>query len=436
MTTPEIEAARWAEVRRKTKLSRQAFAQRVGLTPGAVWRIETKGVYKPGELEKLESALREVAEVVGPVIPKLLPTATSAPPPPVLSEDLAYVPEDVQWLDPAPRTAEIEVTLSPTTLSALDGVPRYSNSELGTFEDCQRRWWLTFYRGLGPRSEPPTGVREIGSRVHRALKDYYAPPGVQSRDPRDALEDYLAGDWQGIELRYLLRNQEAPAELRDEYRREADLQRAMVAGYLQWVQETGADSDLRVVEPEAYLEADLPEVNSKIIAKLDVRVTRDSDLARLWLEHKTVGSISQRLRTVSLDEQVLHQTLVETLDSEAAGGQRVVGVIYNLIRRVKRGVTAKPPFFQRVEVHHNLHELDSFRRRTVLRIRGIKAARSLLDDGVDHRDVVTPRPTGDCSWKCPFVQVCPMFDDGSRAEDALQQYFVAGDPYAYYVEEK
>jgi len=28
--------------------------------------------------------------------------------------------------------------------------------------------------------------------------------------------------------------------------------------------------------------------------------------------------------------------------------------------------------------------------------------------------------------------VCPMFDDGSRVEDALQAHFIAGDPYDYY----
>lgn len=449
MTTPETEAARWAEVRRRTKLSRQAFAQRVGLTPGAVWRIETRGVYKPGELEKLEAALHEVVTTVGAVTPKILPTAqtpaqhpapasTPVPTAPPVSHVLEvpwYAEEDVQWLDAAPQPPP-QLTPSPTALAAADGIPRYSNSELGTFEDCERRWWLTFYRGLGPREESPIGVREIGNRVHRALESYYVAHPLQSQDPRDALEEILAGDWQGIELRHQLRNLEVSAELRSEFQREADLQRAMVAGYLQWVQETGADSDLRVVEPEAYLEADLPEVGSKIVAKLDVRVIRGSDEARMWLEHKTVGSIQQKLRTVSMDEQVLHQTLVESLHGREHGAPRVAGVIYNLIRRVKRGVQAKPPFFQRVEVHHNPHELDSFQRRTVLRIERVQRARKLLDAGVVHTDVVTARPSGDCSWKCPFVQICPMLDDGSRAEAALERYFRPGDPYEYYVKEK
>ncbi len=454
MTAPEVEAARWSAVRKQTHLSRAAFAQRVGLTPGAVWRIETKGVYKPGEREKLESAFPEGAVIgTGPIVltPQQLPKAPSLPPslpeivPKQVSIPLPPLPpleateysdeSDVQWLDDVPKHVPT-LTPSPTELIAADGIPRYSNSELGTYEDCQRRWWLSFYRGLGPRHDQQVGPREIGSRIHRALKMYYAPPGVQARDPRDALEAILAADWQTIEIQHALRNQEPSAELRTAFTREGDLQRVMIAGYLAWVQETGADSELRVVEPEAYLEADLPEVGSKIVAKIDVRAARASDEARLWLEHKTVGSISQKLRTVSMDEQVLHQTLVESLHSQANGGQRVVGVIYNLIRRVKRGAQAKPPFFQRVEVHHNPHELASFRSRTALRIQRIQETRRQLDEGVDHQSVVTPRPSGDCSWKCPFVQICPMFDDGSRAEAAIDQYFTAGDPYAYYAEEK
>jgi hypothetical protein len=32
------------------------------------------------------------------------------------------------------------------------------------------------------------------------------------------------------------------------------------------------------------------------------------------------------------------------------------------------------------------------------------------------------------------VRVCPMFDDGSRVEDALEAHFVKSDPYGYYHE--
>lgn len=428
---PQEVAARWAAVRSGTGLSRQAFAERTGLTPGAIWRIEKKGVFKPGEVEKLETALADGLDT-GKVIKsaRLAPPAVIEPE----AEDLEslILLADLQSTLGAPAPFTLE-RLSPRQLTEKDGIDRFANSELGTFNDCERRWWLSFYRGLGPKIEPQTGVREIGNRVHAALEAWYASDPAKRVDPRDALERILASDWAAVQAAVTDADL-PPLSLETSFKREADLQRAMVAGYVQWLADTGVDSDLRVIEPEAYLEADLPEVEAKLIAKIDVRVLRESDGARLWLEHKTVGGFQQKLATITLDEQVLHQTLVERLQPD--DGPRVVGVLYNMLKRSKRGQTAKPPFFQRVEVHHNQHELDSFRRRVVTKITRLRGVRAALDDGADHRDVVVPRPSGDCSWKCPFVQVCPMFDDGSRAEAALSQYFIQGDPSGYYLKKE
>lgn len=425
-------ATHWADVRRRSGLSRERFAREVGLTPGAVWRVEAKGVLKPGELEKLLAAYPEGVTQDGQVLPHVTVPASAkvsiqlqAPP---SEEDL-----EPQWLDAGPFTGEVTIPLervSPTALSLIDGRARYSNSELYSFKDCRRRWWLSFYRGLVPVFESPTGARATGDRVHRALERWYAAPGVAKQDPRDALEQLIVADWTA--LVQTSGDEGVGLSTQEAFKKDADLQRAMVEGYVQWLAETGADAEYQVVEPEAYLEAELPEIpDTLIIGKIDVRVRRTSDGARMWLEHKTVGGFQQKLATLTLDEQVLHQTLLERL--QPGDEPRVVGVLYNMIRRTKRTAAANPPFFQRVEVHHNDHELDSFRRRVVATIQDLRRARQALDDGDDHRSVVYPRPSGDCAWKCPFVQVCGMFDDGSRAEAALDAYFTKGDPYSYYV---
>jgi hypothetical protein len=56
-----------------------------------------------------------------------------------------------------------------------------------------------------------------------------------------------------------------------------------------------------------------------------------------------------------------------------------------------------------------------------------------LQAGVDHRKVAYPNPMPDrCAWDCPFVQVCPLFDDGSRVDAALEANYVKdADPYGY-----
>jgi hypothetical protein len=324
--------------------------------------------------------------------------------------------------------------VSPTALSAIDGYRRYANSEVQTFKDCRRRWYLGWYRGLRPVRESPVGPRAVGDRVHRVLRRWYVPDdGVTQRtDPRDALERLIVEDWTALVAERDADEVFLDRELVKRFESDANLERAVLAGYVEWLAETGADAEYVIVEPEAYLEAELPGVDepTKIIAKLDARVRRSYDGVRLWLEHKTVMSLAAAVRTLHLDEQVLHQTLVE--DLQARGEPRVVGALYNMLRRVKRGPTAQPPFYQRVEVHHNAHEVASFRRRLTATVRDVAAVRHRLDDGEHHLNVAYPRPTRDCAWKCPFFATCGMMDDNSRVEDAMSRLYVKDDPLSYY----
>jgi hypothetical protein len=60
------------------------------------------------------------------------------------------------------------------------------------------------------------------------------------------------------------------------------------------------------------------------------------------------------------------------------------------------------------------------------------AVEQRLDAGENHLDVVPPSPSDDCSWKCDFHLVCPMFDNGSRAEDMLTAHYRKGNPWSRY----
>jgi hypothetical protein len=62
--------------------------------------------------------------------------------------------------------------------------------------------------------------------------------------------------------------------------------------------------------------------------------------------------------------------------------------------------------------------------------------RQALDDGGSHQFVAYPRPSRDCKWKCQFFTICPMFDDGSAAEQAISEAYVVADPYGYYNNEE
>ena len=55
-------------------------------------------------------------------------------------------------------------------------------------------------------------------------------------------------------------------------------------------------------------------------------------------------------------------------------------------------------------------------------------ARNKLDSGANHHEVVYPRPSRDCSWKCDFFAICKMFDDGSNIDGLIREYYEEADP--------
>ena len=412
--------------RQRRNLSRKALATEAGLTEGKIWRIENKGNISDEEERALSlvgvTPLGSDQTVAGGATPTLATTPVFLAPVVAPSSDTNQraVPHDHPITDLNVDFASLVQAASGPTYE------RYvSNSELQTFKACRRKWWLAWYRGLRPVRESPTGVRQIGDRLHRALKEHYVPGGPKTPDHLlDALE------------RLIVLDRSAVGQLSDEesakFDGEADLQRIMLEGYLQWLAETGADSELEVIHSETYLEAALDEFEGKValIGKIDVRVRRTTDGAHLFLDHKSVGDLRSPTLLLPIDEQMLHYHLLETLG--LPDDEHCAGALYNMMRRVKRTGRAQPPFYSRVEVHHNPLSLASFRRRVVGTLMDMDAVRDELDHGTDHRTVAYPRPSRDCTWACDFFSVCSMFDDGSRVEDMLTQYFRVADPLEYY----
>ena len=220
--------------------------------------------------------------------------------------------------------------------------------------------------------------------------------------------------------------------------KERDLAVTMVEGYMQWLEETGADAELRVLAAETKIQVTLTE-GVDILTKLDARVEHVPTGRRLSLEHKTVGSLTEPLPLLQLDTQLLTEHLAEYLaahepaDDESARAQLATGVLYNMLRRVKRTAAAKPPFYGREEVSHNINELRNHWRHVMSIARAIESARDDLDGGLSHHHVAPPSPDRSCSWQCEFFRVCPLFDDGSDVEAALEDLYVEGDPLERYV---
>lgn len=300
-----------------------------------------------------------------------------------------------------------------------DGVRQVSNSELRSFKECRRRWYLGYVRRLKKNSQG-IGAASLGNRVHNALAALYDPDGGG--------EDAMWAVFQAHAESDIQRYEEA-GEGTKELRKEIDLARAMVEGYVEWLAEEGADRDLEVIGVEDTVEVPSPHPGVNLVAKLDVRVRRTSDGARMFMDHKTVADFTSPVKTIHLDEQMLEYHLIERI---LQVDEPCAGAIYNMLRKVKRTGRAKPPFYARHEVYHGDEELRAFYYRVYGVISDMLAVEQQLLAGADHRVVAYPTPTRDCSWKCEFFAVCGMFDDGSAVEDVLDGGYHEGDPYARY----
>lgn len=300
-----------------------------------------------------------------------------------------------------------------------------SNSEIQSWKDCRRRWYLTYYKELGIKrdKDKPVGARQLGTRIHIALCALYA----EGRNPVEVVNEVYAED----EKLFV-----GDTDKITEMRKEQDLAKAMLEGYVEWVAEEAADDGIELVAAETVIEAPSGTKGVILRGKLDQRVVRKVDGARLFLDHKSVPDLTNPQRILPMDEQMKFYHLLEKLDSlHKTGGDpqwRTDGGLYNMLRKVKRTVTAKPPFYGRVEVRHNEQTIRNMWFRVHKILEELVTTRQALDAGADHQYMCPPRPSRDCTWKCDFFPVCPMMDDGSNVDGLFAEYYTHIDPHERY----
>jgi hypothetical protein len=304
----------------------------------------------------------------------------------------------------------------------MTNVVRLSNSEVQTFKDCRRRWWLTYYRRLQPKYKDATGALALGTRIHAALDDYYTngtPLLKAHANLLNAEKEILLTDFKDV----------------SELEKEGELGHIMLEGYLQWVEENGIDAELEMISTEEQITAPLFNGEVELTGKLDMRVRRKGDGVRMFRDFKTVGgSLSDFANLAPMNEQILTYMLLESTKTNES--ERSDGGIFTMLKKVRRSAAARPPFYDQIEVRHNIFTLRSFWDRLHGTIADMMRVRKALDEGESPAFHAYPRPSRDCKWKCPFFTVCTLIDDGSAAEQAISDNFVEADPYAYYGNEE
>lgn len=231
--------------------------------------------------------------------------------------------------------------------------------------------------------------------MHEALQAHY-----QGGDPLAALSDYWAPVLQDM-------GPEDPNRFQLE--KDVELSGIMVDGYLDWVAEEGVDAGLTVVacEEEVTWETDEFVLHGTIDLVLS-----DPDGNLFLMDHKTTASFAALVdRRLTLNFQLLTYAVL----CEEFFGVHPAGAELNMLRKVKRTANAKPPFYQRESVHFNQHQLAAHRQHIQAIVRDME------------NPSIYPVVDQDCSWKCPFLPVCAMADDGSDYEGALNDLYVRRD---------
>lgn len=288
--------------------------------------------------------------------------------------------------------------LTPTNYS-------FSHSEMTTFKECKRRWYLHYYLGLRRRKSGISIPRETGTVVHQGLHLFYTAGGLDGPNAEELM------------FRYLENARDADlVSVAEEERKDIlnihDTAMILCRGYLEWLHETGADVGLRFDQSEVELRAPGPVEGTEIMGIIDLGGTHEQSGDLFVMDTKTTNSFNTMLQTLHIQEQpVMYAVLAMLNETEPRRGFRI---IWNMLKRNKQTAKAKPPFYQRYELAMNMDMLRQFYLQLQGQIEDVLRTEARLNAGEPHVQVAYPTPTGDCSWKCPFFQVCGPMNDLSR----------------------
>lgn len=294
-----------------------------------------------------------------------------------------------------------------------------SNSEAQAFKKCKRKWYLTYHRKLEPIITRAHGARDTGTLVHETLRRYY----------RNNQDETGAISWLDAQ-RHLDVDAAVVSDI-PMIHASFDLARSIVEGYYDWLSATGADARLIVeaVETSITIPSDVPGV--VLTGKLDLQVFDAGKNKRFVLDHKSVAGFSEAQKILHLNEQgPLYSWLQRKGLPDAPP---LHGVLWNMLKKTKRGPKSKPPYYARTEILMTETSLDRFWVQMRGQILDMLAVEDALNNGADHNLVAYPTPSQDCTWSCPMYSVCGLMNDPAYdSEYVIAANFSIGNPLKRY----
>lgn len=280
-----------------------------------------------------------------------------------------------------------------------DGTHRYSNSEIATWRECRRKWMLTYFLSLSKKERDVRYPLEVGNLVHGAFETFYLSGGIENPTAEENARQYLL-DKRAEDLA------ECSAEHHDTIVKAHKTADACLGSYLHWLDETGADLNLRILGSEDKLSMPGPVENTILNGRIDLLAEDQRNGDIVVIDLKLVSSISEKIRMLHLDTQSKTYAL---LAREKFG--RPVRVAFRIVKMNQRSARTKGPQEEEYVIHLNDGQLDTYQQQLQGIMSDIIDASTRLEAGTTHQVVAYPSPSDTCSWKCPFFAVCPLLDD-------------------------
>jgi RecB family exonuclease len=250
-------------------------------------------------------------------------------------------------------------------------------SKLSAYEDCPRRYRLTYIDRPAPAKGPAWAHNSLGASVHTALRSWYAAPPERRRP--EALATLLKATW-----------------VREGYR-DNEQERAAFGQALEWLESYTAGLDPR----------DEPVGVERTVAAKTARLALSGRVDRIDRRDEDLVIVDYKTGRFGL-----------TVD-DARGSQALALYAYAAERTFRRRC-------RRVELHHlptgktvaHEHTEESLARklsRAEAAAADIVSAERAVADGADPDDTFPTAPGPICSW-CDYRRVCPAGQDAPAKE--------------------
>ena len=269
-----------------------------------------------------------------------------------------------------------------------------SASMLSTYKVCPRLYYFRYIENLVPVSMDEKLV--AGSGMHIGIAAYY-----KNNMDRNIAFDYLTA-WKNQlwEKYHALPLVAQTDEQADEISDAVDMSYKLLEYYLDFAQVNDA---FKVNAIEQDFEVPVWTPDNKVMRGVRFKGTFDGIVTdhnnNVWLlEHKSAASFPQDI-VLQLDHQANYYYLAAT---QLLGKPR--GILYNVVRKIKRPNQVKDDIVKRISVIRNEDELLAIKNDLYYTVQNLKKDMPIMQ----HKFCAGLH----CTWRCSYTSLCTAMNAG------------------------